>query len=54
MGALLDFLTRERATGELGDVEETAELNICNIEVLALYGIFPRAVRLAQHLSVTK
>ncbi|KAG9315778.1 DNA mismatch repair protein mutS [Chiua virens] len=36
VGALLDFLTRERATGELCDVDETMELDICSIEALAL------------------
>ncbi|KAI9573599.1 DNA mismatch repair protein MutS [Boletus coccyginus] len=36
IGALLDSLTRERATGELGDVDETMESDICGIEALAL------------------
>ncbi|KAF8442923.1 DNA mismatch repair protein MutS [Boletus edulis BED1] len=36
VGALLDFLTRERATGELGDVDESMESDICGIEALAL------------------
>ncbi|KAG8214591.1 DNA mismatch repair protein mutS [Butyriboletus roseoflavus] len=36
VGALLDFLVRERATGERGDVDETAELDVCGIEALAL------------------
>jgi len=40
IGALLDFLTRERATGELGDVDETMESDICGIEALALYATF--------------
>jgi hypothetical protein len=40
VGALLDFLTRERATGELDDVDETMESDICGIEVLALYATF--------------
>lgn len=40
MGALLDFLIRELATGERGDVDETMELDVCNIEALALYAAF--------------
>ena len=46
IGALLDFLTRERATGELDDVEGASELDICSIEALALCVIFSLLVTL--------
>lgn len=55
VGALLDFLTRERAAGELGDVDETMESDICGIEVLALYATYlVLSALLNTHSSVTR